>query len=72
MNERIRELAEQATTLLWNVDHTESELDVEQFTKLIVNECCAWIDGSPSTEGGQLLLSKSFIIATLKGHFGVE
>jgi hypothetical protein len=43
-----------------------------KFAELIVRECCDWIDGSPSTDAGQLLLTKSFIIANLKGHFGVE
>lgn len=44
----------------------------EKFAELIVRECCDWIDGSPSTDAGQLLLTKSFIIANIKGHFGVE
>ena len=43
----------------------------EKFAELIVQECCDWIDGSPSTDAGQLLLTKSFIIANLKGHFSV-
>ena len=46
--------------------------DVDRLIKLIVEECCDWIDGSPSTDSGQLLLSKSFIIANLRGYFGVE
>ena len=49
------------------------EQDIEKFAELIVRECCDWIDGSPTSESGcQLLLTKSFIIANLKGHFGVE
>lgn len=46
--------------------------DVDGLIELIVRGCCDWIDGSPSTDAGQLLLTKSFIIANLKGHFGVE
>lgn len=46
--------------------------DVDGLIELIVRECCDWIEGSPSTDAGQLLLTKSFIIANLKGHFGVE
>ena len=85
MNERIRELADQA----WDyaLDHETvngkvafdsfinknfSDLLLEKFAELIVAECCDWIDGSPTSESGcQLLLTKSFIIANLKGHFGI-
>jgi hypothetical protein len=44
----------------------------EKFAELIVQECINWIDGSPTTEEGTLILSKYFIIANLKQHFGVE
>ena len=40
--------------------------------KRIAKECADWIDGSPSTDAGQLVLTKSFIIANIKDHFGVE
>lgn len=43
------------------------ESNLEKFAELIIKECCDWIEGSPSTESGQLLLTKSFIIANLKG-----
>ena len=69
MNKRIRELIQSQNSnrgLLW------TEEDKEEFANLIVRECCNWIDGSPSTDAGQLLLTKSFIIANIKGHFGVE
>ena len=46
--------------------------DVDGLIELIVRECCDWIDGSPATDAGQLLLSKSFITANLKGHFSVD
>ena len=72
MNERIRELYDQAIVLEGNGDYVAGELDPKKFAELIVGECCDWIDGSPSTDAGQLLLTKSFIIANLKGHFGVE
>lgn len=80
MNTRIDKIAEQAG--LWNdMEPTRREgryagymnvSDVEKFAELVVRECCDWIDGSPSTDAGQLLLTKSFIIANLKGYFGVE
>ncbi len=44
----------------------------EKFAESIVRECINWIDGSPTTEEGTLILSKYFIIANLKQHFGVE
>jgi hypothetical protein len=43
-----------------------------EFAELIVRECIDWIDGSPSTDAGQLVLTKSFIVANIKDHFGVE
>ena len=48
-----------------------NDLYTEKFAELIVRECVNWIDGSPTTEEGTLILSKSFIIANLKQHFGV-
>ena len=46
--------------------------EVDGLIELIVRECAGWIDGSPSTDAGQLVLTKSFIIANIKEHFGVE
>lgn len=54
-------------------DHYDFEPEeLQEFVDSIVKQCCGWIDGSPSNESGQLLLSKSFMIANLKGYFGVE
>jgi hypothetical protein len=40
MNERIRQLAEQAThTAIWIGDPDAGELDAEKFAELIVQEC---------------------------------
>lgn len=74
MNERIRELYiqtanETADGKEWAIGGLHN---VEKFAELIVQECVNWIDGSPATEEGTLILSKSFIIANLKQHFGVE
>lgn len=84
MNERIRELKRRAVAEA-DTNHIDfdnmSPTDIrilgdiaveEKFAQLIVQECCDWIDGSPTSESGcQLLLTKSFIIANLKGHFGL-
>lgn len=84
MNERIRELAKQSGGEFWQRIESDGVLNpeayitfdppesLEKFAELVVRECCDWINGSPSTDAGQLLLTKSFIIANLKGHFGVE
>jgi hypothetical protein len=75
MNPRIRELAVQAGAYIsepndWKmVDFDTSKIDLEKFAELIVKECCDWIDGSPANDAGQLHLTKSFIIANLKGMF---
>ena len=80
MNERIEKLAKDH---LIQCEHTEygwqecyryefEPNELEDFVGSIVKGCCDWIDGSPVTESGQLILTKSFIIANLKGYFGVE
>lgn len=46
--------------------------EIDGLVELIVRECCGWIDGSPTAESGQLILSKSFITANLKSYLGVE
>ena len=78
MNERLLEFVKQAG--ISTTDHGRGSFiddhvslgDLERFAQLIVQECCDWIDGSPASDAGQLLLSKSFIIANLKGHFSVD
>ena len=79
MNERIKEIALQAKITFTNYGSGDflDEDDIcrrrlEKFAELIVQECVNWIDGSPTTEEGTLILSKSFIIANLKQFFGVE
>ena len=74
MNKRIKELAEQAGFMeAWfSESGDDCEREIKKFAELIVKGCCDWIDGSPTTDAGQLLLSKSFIIACLKGHFGIK
>jgi ribosomal protein L29 len=39
---------------------------------IVVEECCNWIDGTLTSDEGMILLTKSFIIANIKGHFGVK
>ena len=76
MNERIKELVKQAAD--YANTYSDAGADVwfeiynKKFAELIVKECIDWIDGSPTTGEGSLILSKHFIIANLKHHFGVE
>ena len=81
MNEQIKQLEKDALYFALqfraglNGDLTDYETEIifrEKFAELIVKECIDWIDGSPTTEEGSLILSKHFIIANLKHHFGVE
>jgi hypothetical protein len=73
MNERIEALAEQCG-FRSNPDvyDRNQSFDIAKFAELIVRECCDWIDGVPTTDGGMILLTKSFMIANIKGHFGIE
>ena len=72
MNERIKQLWEQAAKTTQGDSWEEQTKFMERFAELIVKECIDWIDGSPTTGEGSLILSKHFIIANLKHHFGVE
>ena len=62
MNERIRELAEQAEMSANQGDHVDVKIMMEKFAELIVRECgnVAWKCGS------------EFIDNEIKKHFGVE
>lgn len=68
MNERIRQLAEQATTITyeedgWRLYGTKVEtFNKEKFAELIVYECYALVDYE----------NKQFIKAQFKEYFGVE
>jgi hypothetical protein len=77
MNDIIKKLEKQATNTIINQSSTYGvevvyNFDKEKFAELIIQECIDWIDGSPTTEEDTLILSKQFILANLKQHFGVE
>jgi hypothetical protein len=68
MNERIKQLAEQAdeyadTKLQMPGEYHPDWHDVrdEKFAELIVKECVHWIDGSPSLEDGTLTTSRDIL-----------
>ena len=68
MNERIRQLAEQAG---WDNHHSKFDTRIEKFAELIVRECVgiaqdrAAFDGFPPND-------VNHIISEIKEHFGVE
>jgi hypothetical protein len=66
MNERIKELAEQAQKVIWPADGNVTELtdlDIEKFAELIVRECA---DVAYCHQNG-------FVVGSMiKAHFGVE
>lgn len=68
---KIEKIAKEAG--LESVDLSYAEFGIPhkilvRFAELIVQECCDYIDGVPSTEGGILIQSKQFIIINLKNH----
>ena len=78
MNERIRELAEQATTVeehKWGVSY--DKFDKEKFAELIVRECVKLCEHeSNDDEYDQFDMGQSVkaenIKTSIKQHFGVE
>jgi hypothetical protein len=75
MNERIRQLAEQAGAVFTDV-HAVSLLDdeIEKFAELIVRECMAcsiWV-GKMNTNLVEPIHTAHAINQRIKEHFGVE
>ena len=82
MNERIRELARQATTIEYGVDNGFDRVtfDKENFAELIVRECLAHgkltqsqtvVNGSEEYNAGREMGIEVFM-NQIKKHFGVE
>ena len=68
MNDRIRELAEQAEMSANKGDHVDVKLMMEKFAELIVKECaniCDDLQGIPATE-------PRHCAEDIRIHFGVE
>ena len=70
MKERIKELAEQATTTEYGVDNGFDRVtfDKEKFALLIVKECCQF----ENSYGGDAGLVACHYSRKIKKHFGVE
>ena len=76
MNERIKELAEQATTIEYGVDNGFDRVtfDKEKFAELIVRECMAcstWV-GKVNNYAIEPVHTAHTINQRMKEHFGVE
>jgi hypothetical protein len=80
MNERIQEIAEQATDVIeivnpdTGITHTREFFDKEKFAELIVRECVIraereWIRNGSDTEHNKAITG---VIKSIKEHFGVE
>ena len=82
MNERIRELAEQATTVEHGVIQprtvaTVYHFDKQKFAELIVRECMSIISNKVTVETNEdyregFHRAQQFIWQDIKKHFGVE
>ena len=72
MNQRIKELAEQAGITLSQKDYSyywvESAEDIEKFAELIVKECMDLVASRPYVDDGNW----SHPSMMIKQHFGVE
>ena len=69
MNERIRQLAEQAQKVIWPAEGYVTELtdlDVEKFAELIVKECADYVQFYYKDHMCEV------IAHDMKQHFGVE
>ena len=70
MNERIRELAEQAG---WDNHHSKFDTRIEKFAELIVRECVRVVEGGHflHDQAPTALFAKE-CSGAIKQHFGVE
>ena len=76
MNERIRELAEQAQKVIWPAEGNVTELtdlDVEKFAELIVWECVMLCDKVyEHNDNVKIQVGATFCREDIKEHFGIE
>jgi len=78
MNERIQELAEQATTIIEATEHSGEGwiFNKEKFAKLIVKECVSVVENlSPGYDDYRNQIEDAFrgdCVNQIKQHFGVK
>jgi hypothetical protein len=72
MNQRIRELREQATrTAMWPGDPDAGELDAEKFAELIVRECLKIVEPTEDS-GDEWCVTLKGTAQEIREHFGVS
>jgi hypothetical protein len=67
MNERIKELLQEAYTHFGHGKYRTSELVAEKFAELIVRECSQYIEDKFDFCGDEIIIAESVL-----KHFGVE
>jgi hypothetical protein len=75
MNERIKQLALQATKVYkpeWNGDVGFEEFDKEKFAELIVQKCVEHLESNVIVPNIEHSRTKTKCIRSIKDHFGVE
>ena len=77
MNERIRQLAEQAffdeaTAQASDKMYTFSDHKMQKFAELIVRECIEHLESSVAVPNIEHSRTKTKCISSIKEHFGVE
>jgi hypothetical protein len=72
MNERIRELAEQAYPHNDNVNIFRHHDRLEKFAELIVRECVEHLESGVAVPNIEHSRTKTKCIRSIKEHFGVE
>ena len=77
MNERIKQLAEQAGfskdrfDLFWDEDANAEGVDLEKFAELIVRECLSIVEPTEDS-GDEWCVTLKGTAQEIKEHFGVE
>ena len=77
MNERIKELVDQCTEVLWRDGPYEREVfNKEKFAELLIRECMEVVenkcDNTPDDDGFHMGEFCGVLMATIEEHFGVE
>ncbi len=72
MNDRIRELMEQASTIRYSGLGDTDILDPAKFAELIVRECVEHLESSVLVPNIEHSRTKTKCIRTIKEHFGVD
>ena len=70
MNERIKELAEQANVL--EIEHYDNESELQKFAELIIRDCIQAIQNESKDSSDELEYGLRIAEGAILDHFGVE